>query len=564
MASAQGLIRALLAVVGLGMLFWLLAPQIQWAFHSATASSRAYPAHVPTETLPKDHDRDGSPQGPSSTPVAAPEERLRAARVVQTTESPALAHLTSHATPRPLNHTARPSTEPEPERATEPLAEAGNQSLGEEAEEPRVLERPGTFIAAGHLPKASKARVQPTGNIIMGNTKTVDLWEMVQQNTLSTVGCAGNATCPDLIQCANQRYVCTHNPLDLHAPPDFHMRDYYAEAYQDDKVFVLPNAIHLWNGNIVGLQKGVRPMHLPVGMCPWGVINSAKTDIMSMSLHLNRAASMVHPYAVNFYHFLAETLPKYYVLGPLLRTYKDTKLITAHKWARLIDIWFPQDNFTARSHNMKMWGAGKPKTKPKKGDHVNKSVAANQLFIQVQPRCGSPPMAHIAELRQDYLRNVRPRNLGLGDRDPDAGLILLYSRNNYTSRRAIKENDQLYTALVREYGMDVVRFWYGVWPTDLSGTAGPLAQASIFVGPHGAGLAAMLFLPPDAHVLELRQDWHNDQYSCFQTMAWAANISFGFIFGKGTRETVMSINVTKVVAEVRRLRTRWSDGRGKP
>ena len=406
MASAQGLIRALLAVVGLGMLFWLLAPQIQWAFHSATASSRAYPAHVPTETLPKDHDRDGSPQGPSSTPVAAPEERLRAARVVQTTESPALAHLTSHATPRPLNHTARPSTEPEPERATEPLAEAGNQSLGEEAEEPRVLERPGTFIAAGHLPKASKARVQPTGNIIMGNTKTVDLWEMVQQNTLSTVGCAGNATCPDLIQCANQRYVCTHNPLDLHAPPDFHMRDYYAEAYQDDKVFVLPNAIHLWNGNIVGLQKGVRPMHLPVGMCPWGVINSAKTDIMSMSLHLNRAASMVHPYAVNFYHFLAETLPKYYVLGPLLRTYKDTKLITAHKWARLIDIWFPQDNFTARSHNMKMWGAGKPKTKPKKGDHVYKYVAANQLFIQVQPRCGSPPMAHIAERAVSHYQSM--------------------------------------------------------------------------------------------------------------------------------------------------------------
>ena len=83
----------------------------------------------------------------------------------------------------------------------------------------------------------------------------------------------------------------------------------------------------------------------------------------------------------------------------------------------------------------------------------------------------------------------------------------------------------------------------------------------MFLGPHGAGLAAMLFLPKDASVLELRQDHKRDalsgQYSCFQTMAWAAGIHFEYLFGKGNRETIMSVNVSLVMEYVRRLRARW-------
>lgn len=40
----------------------------------------------------------------------------------------------------------------------------------------------------------------------------------------------------------------------------------------------------------------------------------------------------------------------------------------------------------------------------------------------------------------------------------------------------------------------------------LAATAGPLARASVLVGPHGAGLAALLFLPAGGSALELRQD----------------------------------------------------------
>lgn len=43
------------------------------------------------------------------------------------------------------------------------------------------------------------------------------------------------------------------------------------------------------------------------------------------------------------------------------------------------------------SINMKMWGAGKPKTKPRRDSKVYKYVFADQFFVTVQPKCGMPP-----------------------------------------------------------------------------------------------------------------------------------------------------------------------------
>ena len=70
----------------------------------------------------------------------------------------------------------------------------------------------------------------------------------------------------------------------------YHLQEYYPEAYLDDKIFVLPNALQQWNGNIVGLQKGSRPVHFVLGMCPWGTINAAKTEVQAMTLHIPRCA----------------------------------------------------------------------------------------------------------------------------------------------------------------------------------------------------------------------------------------------------------------------------------
>eukprot|EP00667_Euglena_gracilis_P009336 EG_transcript_9475 len=383
--------------------------------------------------------------------------------------------------------------------------------------------------------------------------KMVDMLALAQRDAFHTLGCEGRAVCPALVSCSQQRFMCSHNPLNVTEPPDFPLKQYYPEAFQDTRVLVLPNALQEWNGNVAGLQKGGRPTHYALGMCPWGSITVARTEVLSMTLHVPRAASLIHVYAANFYHFLAETLPRYYTLLPLLRAYPETRLIIAHKWARLIDLFFPADHLSGRSINMKMWGAGKPKTKPRRDSKVYKYVFADQFFVTVQPKCGMPPMVAVAELRRDYLTNVRPRLLASGDAGRE-GWILLYSRNNFTSRRALRENQQLYEALAAAFSPDLVRYWYGIWPSRLAATAGPLARASVLVGPHGAGLAALLFLPAGGSALELRQDHRHDPHSCFQALAFGAGVPFDFVFGRGTRDTPLSVNVTEVVERVQRLR----------
>eukprot|EP00668_Euglena_longa_P014738 GGOE01018755.1.p1 GENE.GGOE01018755.1~~GGOE01018755.1.p1 ORF type:complete len:556 (-),score=119.46 GGOE01018755.1:116-1783(-) len=411
----------------------------------------------------------------------------------------------------------------------------------------------GGDVTALPLVRGSHLTTLLASNVAGSSARTVDMWALAQRQAFRALGCEGHAMCPGLTPCSHSRYMCTHNPLNITVPPEFPLKEFYPEAFLDTSVFVLPNALQEWNGNIVGLQKGGRPTHYLLGMCPWGNINVARAEVLSMTLHVPRAASLIHVYAINFYHFLAETLPRYYPLLPLLRAYPDTRLIIAHKWGPLVDLFFPADHLSGRSINMKMWGAGKPKSKPRRDSKVYKYVFADQFFVTLQPKCGMPPMVALAEMRRDYLANVRSRLLGSGGLG-DLGLILLYSRNNFTSRRALRENEQLYAALVSAFSADLVRFWYGIWPSRIQETAGPLAQASVLVGPHGAGLAAMLFLPPTGSVLELRQDHRHDPNSCFQAMAYGAGITFDFVFGRGNRDTPMSVNVTLVVERVKQLR----------
>ena len=69
---------------------------------------------------------------------------------------------------------------------------------------------------------------------------------------------------------------------------------------------------------------------------------------------------MLHTYAGNFYHFMAETLPKYYMFAPLLRAHPDLNIIAAHKWQPLINLFFGNESFGGRTFNMRYMGLGVP------------------------------------------------------------------------------------------------------------------------------------------------------------------------------------------------------------
>jgi hypothetical protein len=56
------------------------------------------------------------------------------------------------------------------------------------------------------------------------------------------------------------------------------------------------------------------------------------------------------------------------------------------------------------------------------------------------------------------------------------------------------------------------------------------SESQILLGLHGAGLANMLFLPPGAFVIELRRD--NGWASCFYRMAHAIAVDYTYCFGR--------------------------------
>ena len=138
-------------------------------------------------------------------------------------------------------------------------------------------EAPADTPGAGHTvalgSKSGRISMLLPGNIMWNTAKSQDLWEHTQQHTLPTLGCASNATCPELVSCSQQKYVCTHNPLHLRAPQDFHM-----------KVLLCGQARHVvvrgWLGKI-GPPSAVGKGGLRCLMTPnprWSVADSVASD----------------------------------------------------------------------------------------------------------------------------------------------------------------------------------------------------------------------------------------------------------------------------------------------
>uniref|UniRef100_A0A7S1IQF2 Glycosyltransferase 61 catalytic domain-containing protein n=1 Tax=Eutreptiella gymnastica TaxID=73025 RepID=A0A7S1IQF2_9EUGL len=155
----------------------------------------------------------------------------------------------------------------------------------------------------------------------------------------------------------------------------------------------------------------------------------------------------------------------------------------------------------------------------------------------------------MTEMRRDYLDNVRQKIVG---EVRPAKMILIYSRNNFTSRRSVREEQELYTALVDMYSADIVHFWTGIYPYAFRDSITLLSQGVLFLGPHGAGLAAQVFLGTNATVIEFRPRARSERASCFELMAYACNNHFHVYTSEGDKQTPMSINVSEVVDLVRR------------
>jgi capsular polysaccharide biosynthesis protein len=139
---------------------------------------------------------------------------------------------------------------------------------------------------------------------------------------------------------------------------------------------------------------------------------------------------------------------------------------------------------------------------------------ADELFAPSYPgarRQYSPVIA-------DYLRGLaRPSSSPL--------------RKLYVTRRRYGRNpvnlDEV-EDLVREFGFEVYD------PAENTDQASDFAEASVVVGPSGAGLSNIVFCAPGATVVELVSDAHVYPYDT--TLAQAAGLRFGYVLGESVEE----------------------------
>eukprot|EP01012_Entosiphon_sulcatum_P008608 TRINITY_DN14723_c0_g1_i1.p1 TRINITY_DN14723_c0_g1~~TRINITY_DN14723_c0_g1_i1.p1 ORF type:complete len:480 (-),score=64.14 TRINITY_DN14723_c0_g1_i1:776-2215(-) len=404
------------------------------------------------------------------------------------------------------------------------------------------------------LPHSDAGVILPQKNIHDYHAKRISLLQHASRCALQ----AGRlARCPELMSCGGAPF-CTHLAPEAMTAGSLSPARLTTVATADalannitDHVFVVSNVLVYFSGHVVRFTAHPPPpigpshSHYQFGLCWWANADAGKADVKAYTQHVRNAAHIAHPYGANFYHFVAETLPKYFQLVELLRASRDTYIITSHKFAALIDLFFPDDKFAQRTIVMKLWGEGKRTRNWKiQGAGKYRYVMANRLFLPLSPTCGQQSASLAAETYHHYWHSVRPRlDASEGDiAKPE--FVLLYTRNNFTNNRALMENAALFHALQEKYGSRV-RFFTGVFAETLQEDLQLLRRARLLLGPHGAGLAAMLFLPKDASVFEIRpKSYLRD---CFERQARTYGLDYHMVLGDGGYEGALSVDIHQVV-----------------
>lgn len=179
----------------------------------------------------------------------------------------------------------------------------------------------------------------------------------------------------------------------------------------------------------------------------------------------------------NYYHFLLECLPK---LLQVLCIYPDTLVIVAAKQPRFVEKFLSSSGLDFIEVSDGTWNV------------ASLSIAEREPYAPLVKE-------EISLLRNEFLRG---RSTEKQDR------MLYVSRVG--SKRSLQNEDSLEQFLV-ELGFQILRD-YDL--EDIYKNAEVFSNAAIVIGPHGAGLANIVFCAPGAEIYELAtSNWWNPAFS---------------------------------------------------
>eukprot|EP00897_Mesotaenium_endlicherianum_P004819 jgi/Mesen1/4365/ME000022S03648 len=246
-------------------------------------------------------------------------------------------------------------------------------------------------------------------------------------------------------------------------------------------------------------------------------------------------------HGTNFYHTITEVLPAFVLLSKVIQANQGIPVAIHDRmdsvgpmrsWLPLVGVHLDDLNIHRMNYSRHLFFAEK-------------------LLMPAQIPCGKPSASLFKVMRKRYLKLTPKR---LRRKEP----LWRYTKDEWTlvvgmrppnATRHLKQHDEIWKALTDRYGPSRLRLFVGDETTEE--TMKIFSKALIYLGPHGAGMTNMLWMPPHGVVVEVMpQDNVN---LCYHLLASHCEHDYFMLLGAGNFTSSISIPPLKVISTIEKL-----------
>eukprot|EP00668_Euglena_longa_P014322 GGOE01018305.1.p1 GENE.GGOE01018305.1~~GGOE01018305.1.p1 ORF type:complete len:413 (+),score=52.78 GGOE01018305.1:34-1272(+) len=322
---------------------------------------------------------------------------------------------------------------------------------------------------------------------------------------LSTAKCKNISICPTFTRCLPSWSLC------LQREPDGMVVVQFTDVLLSSQ------------GHVFALLGQSRATLFGIGGCAEKIPLTMST---AAPICIPRAISIVCPYGTNFFHFMTDSLPRLVQLRAVLQVNPHVLVLTnSAQHIYLVDLLLGWRNLAFRMVSGK-----------------TEAVFAKQLMVPLVPPCSAGPHPLVSVIRQRYVERLQQEK-----HHAAPSFITFVSR---TGTRRVDNEAELLHELRVVYGPGLVHRIEGLHPGNVNSTLAVLAQTRVLIGPHGAGLTMLMFLPPKGSaVVELRPLFIGARKGIlsFVHLATHAGIPIHVVQCKGSFFSTIHTNVTAMV-----------------
>ncbi|KAJ4456279.1 hypothetical protein PAPYR_8577 [Paratrimastix pyriformis] len=245
------------------------------------------------------------------------------------------------------------------------------------------------------------------------------------------------------------------------------------------------------------------------------------------NLHFNGTVVLLSQvWANSYYHYVVESLSRLMMVYDRLRTDPGITLLRGSTQGIFGQEYIDLLGLASQTRNL-----------PLSWRHP--VIFASEMLVPAPIPCGSTVPRLLARLRDVLFARMAERGL-LDPGDQRRGEIVVIKR---TGPREVTNHAEVMQALRREFGGRYRVTEFGSAP--LAEAINTFRHARLIAGPHGAGLANMIFASPGTPVVEFQKEVPN---ACFAKMATTMGLPYwGFQVPGATQAGPMTVNVTLVV-----------------